>query len=157
MAGAPLTWDTLRELAGFRSEKGCAVSLYVDLDPSTAPTAADIETRFNSLLNEAERHADAQDYDHEQKQALLRDLNRVRVWWEADFDRSGTNGVAVFASSLDGLWEVLSVPDPVPDEVWSRAAWHYDEKALAGLVLHVALVNLFNRLNVGTRQPAGDW
>ncbi len=48
-------------------------------------------------------------------------------------------------------------PDAVPDDTWARAAWHYDPKALAALVLHVALVNLFNRLNVSTRQPAGDW
>jgi AhpD family alkylhydroperoxidase len=47
--------------------------------------------------------------------------------------------------------------DPVPDETWARAAWHYDQTELAALVLHVALVNLFNRLNVSTRQPAGDW
>lgn len=47
--------------------------------------------------------------------------------------------------------------DPVPDEIWNRASRHYDDKALAALVLHVALVNLFNRLNVSTRQPAGDW
>ncbi|MDP2528580.1 MAG: carboxymuconolactone decarboxylase family protein [Candidatus Palauibacterales bacterium] len=48
-------------------------------------------------------------------------------------------------------------PDPVPDETWARAAEHYDREALAALVLHVALTNLFNRLNVATRQPAGDW
>ncbi len=47
--------------------------------------------------------------------------------------------------------------DPVPDETWSRVAEHYDERAIASLVLHVALTNLFNRLNVATRQPAGDW
>ena len=47
--------------------------------------------------------------------------------------------------------------DPVPDETWARAAWHYDRTELAALVLHVALVNLFNRVNVSTRQPAGDW
>ena len=47
--------------------------------------------------------------------------------------------------------------DPVPDEVWTSAAEHFDERALAALVLHVALTNLFNRLNVSTRQPAGDW
>lgn len=47
--------------------------------------------------------------------------------------------------------------DPVPDETWARVAEHYDDKQLGALVLHVALVNLFNRLNVSTRQPAGDW
>lgn len=48
-------------------------------------------------------------------------------------------------------------PDPVPDETWARVAGHFDEKALSALVLHVALVNLFNHVNVSTRQPAGDW
>ena len=48
-------------------------------------------------------------------------------------------------------------PDPVPDEAWARAAEQYDKQELTALVLHVALVNLFNRLNLSTRQPAGDW
>ena len=47
--------------------------------------------------------------------------------------------------------------EAVPDEVWAGAAAHFDERGLAALVLHVALTNLFNRLNVTTRQPAGDW
>jgi AhpD family alkylhydroperoxidase len=47
--------------------------------------------------------------------------------------------------------------DPVPDGTWARAAEHYDERGLAALVLHVALTNLFNRLNIATRQPGGDW
>lgn len=45
--------------------------------------------------------------------------------------------------------------DPVPDDVWNGAARHYDEQALAVLVLHVALVNVWNRVNVTTRQVAG--
>jgi AhpD family alkylhydroperoxidase len=45
--------------------------------------------------------------------------------------------------------------DPVPDDVWQEAARHYDERALAGLVLHIALINAFNRVNVTTRQIAG--
>jgi len=47
--------------------------------------------------------------------------------------------------------------DPVPDEVWNEAARHYDEKALAALLLSIATTNVFNRLNVGTRQVAGSW
>ena len=48
-------------------------------------------------------------------------------------------------------------PDPVPDDVWDEAAKHYDEKALAGLLLAIAAVNVWNRLNVSTRQVAGEW
>jgi AhpD family alkylhydroperoxidase len=48
-------------------------------------------------------------------------------------------------------------PDPVPDEIWNEAARHYDERALAGLLLAIATVNVWNRLNVATAQPAGEW
>lgn len=46
--------------------------------------------------------------------------------------------------------------DPVPDSVWEEAARHHDEQAIAALVMHVAIANLFNRLNVTTRQVAGS-
>jgi alkylhydroperoxidase family enzyme len=45
--------------------------------------------------------------------------------------------------------------DPVPDHIWAEAAKHYDERALAGLLLWIAITNLFNRLNVATGQIAG--
>jgi AhpD family alkylhydroperoxidase len=48
-------------------------------------------------------------------------------------------------------------PDPVSDEVWAEAARHYDETALGTLVTWIALVNLFNRVNVTTHQVAGRW
>ena len=47
--------------------------------------------------------------------------------------------------------------DPVPDEVWNEAARHYDERSLAALVLSIAVINVWNRLNVATRQVAGEW
>jgi AhpD family alkylhydroperoxidase len=45
--------------------------------------------------------------------------------------------------------------EPVPDDVWEEAARNYDEQALAGLVLAIAGINVWNRLNVTTRQVAG--
>jgi len=48
-------------------------------------------------------------------------------------------------------------PDPVPDEIWDEAARHYDQKQLAALVLAIATINVWNRLNVATRQVAGEW
>lgn len=47
--------------------------------------------------------------------------------------------------------------DPVPDEIWAEAARHYDEAALGVLVLNIALINFWNRINVTTRQVAGSW
>ena len=48
-------------------------------------------------------------------------------------------------------------PDAVPDEIWDEAARHYNERALAGLLLAIATINVWNRLNVSTRQIAGEW
>lgn len=45
--------------------------------------------------------------------------------------------------------------DPVPDAVWNEAARHYDEPALATLVLSIAMINVWNRLNVAVKQVAG--
>lgn len=48
--------------------------------------------------------------------------------------------------------------DPVPDEIWDEAVRHYDETELAALVLAIASINVWNRLNVATRQVAGqEW
>jgi AhpD family alkylhydroperoxidase len=47
--------------------------------------------------------------------------------------------------------------DPVPDDLWKEAARHYGEADLAILVLAIANINLWNRLNVATRQIAGVW
>ena len=55
----PLTWTTLRDLAGFRSDGGCAISLYLDLDPADSPTPTAVDTRVNSLLSEAEKRVEA--------------------------------------------------------------------------------------------------
>jgi alkylhydroperoxidase family enzyme len=47
--------------------------------------------------------------------------------------------------------------DAVPDEVWREASRHFSEAALGALVMSIALANLWNRLNVATRQVTGDW
>ena len=46
-------------------------------------------------------------------------------------------------------------PDAVSDAVWDEAARHYDEAQLAALVLSIASINAWNRLNVATRQITG--
>lgn len=46
-------------------------------------------------------------------------------------------------------------PDPVPDEIWDEAARHFDETALASLLLTISSINVWNRLNAATRQIAG--
>ena len=45
--------------------------------------------------------------------------------------------------------------DGVSDEIWEEAARHYDEQSLSALILQIGLINIFNRINVSTRQVAG--
>jgi AhpD family alkylhydroperoxidase len=47
--------------------------------------------------------------------------------------------------------------DPVPDAIWEEARKYYDESAMAGLLLGISAINVWNRLNVATRQVAGEW
>jgi AhpD family alkylhydroperoxidase len=57
----------------------------------------------------------------------------------------------------EAVTRISDQQDPVPDEVWDEARRHYDEKAMAALILSIATTNVYNRLNVSTRQEAGNW
>jgi peptide chain release factor subunit 1 len=113
-----ITWERLRELAGFRAERGCAVSLYVGLDPSDVPTPGDLASVTRSLLARADRQLDERrdSLAHDERSALAADLERIGAWFEDEFDRDGVRGIAVFAAGLDRLFVPLELPWPVEDE-----------------------------------------
>jgi len=113
MAGT-VTWSLLRELAGFRAEKGCAISLCLNLDPSDVPTAGDAQTRMNAMLRAADK-TDRTDLTHEQRSALKADFQRIATWFDDEFERDGSQGLAVFAAGLDNFWRTLALPEPVRD------------------------------------------
>lgn len=81
-------------------------------------------------------------------------LFAVSAWRESPHFSEAERAALSLAESATRLADRA---DPVPDEVWEAAARHYDERALASLVLSIALTNAFNRLNVATRQVAGAW
>jgi peptide chain release factor subunit 1 len=113
-----MTWEQLRELAAFRAGKGCAISLYVDLDPSDVPTPADVQTKVNSVLQAAERHLDERKalLTRDQREALKQDLQRIAAWFDDGFDRQGARAIAVFADGLDNFWATISLPEATGDE-----------------------------------------
>jgi AhpD family alkylhydroperoxidase len=45
--------------------------------------------------------------------------------------------------------------EPVPDALWDEVADHFDEKGLSALILTIAVLNFFNRINTTIREPAG--
>jgi peptide chain release factor subunit 1 len=114
-----ITSDELRDLAAFEAEKGCAVSLYLDLDPSVSPTAGDAATRLHSLLDEAAKGdgANRRDLSHDQRQGLKADFTRIQDYYEREFTREGARGLAVFIAGLDNVWRPLALTEPVRDDV----------------------------------------
>ncbi|MFE1380912.1 carboxymuconolactone decarboxylase family protein [Streptomyces sp. NPDC058740] len=79
-------------------------------------------------------------------------LFAVAAWREAPYFSDEERAALALAEAATRL---ADTSDAVPDEVWDAAADHYDEKQLAAIVLMVGVTNLFNRINVTTRQPAG--
>jgi|SRR5579875_2621035 len=80
-------------------------------------------------------------------------LFAVAAWRDAPYFTDAERAALALAEAVTRLSDRA---DPVPDEIWDEAARHYDEKALAALILSIATTNVFNRLNVTTRQVAGD-
>jgi len=81
-------------------------------------------------------------------------LDTVAAWREAPYFTDAERAALALTEAVTRLSDRA---DPVPDAIWEEAARHYNEKALAALVLSIATTNLFNRVNVSTRQIAGSW
>src|SRR4029450_11513161 len=86
-----MTWDALRQLAGFRAEKGCAISLYVDLDPSVSPTPGDAQTRVHSLLDQGEKKNNSTHQTHQVRLGLKADFGRIRAFFRNELERDGAH------------------------------------------------------------------
>lgn len=77
----------------------------------------------------------------------------VAAWREAPWFADAERAALALAEAMTRLADRA---DAVPDPVWDDAARHFDEQQLAALVVWIATSNLFNRINVACRQPAGD-
>jgi peptide chain release factor subunit 1 len=117
MAGM-VTAERLRELAAFRVEQGCAISLYVGFEPSTSSTIPAAHVKINSLVDEAQKSAFATrgELTHDQKLGLQADFDRIRTFLSEELDRSGVRGVAIFSAGLDNFWSVSPLSETVPDD-----------------------------------------
>jgi AhpD family alkylhydroperoxidase len=81
-------------------------------------------------------------------------IHTVAGWRDVSYFTEAERAALALAEAAT---RIADRPDPVPDDVWEQAAAHYDEAQLAALVLAVAAINTWNRLNVATRQISGDW
>jgi AhpD family alkylhydroperoxidase len=81
-------------------------------------------------------------------------LFSVAAWRDTPYFTEGERAALALTEALTRLSDR---PDPVPDAIWSEADKHFDEQELATLILAIASINVWNRLNVAVRQPAGVW
>ncbi|MET0595101.1 MAG: carboxymuconolactone decarboxylase family protein [Polyangiaceae bacterium] len=77
----------------------------------------------------------------------------VGAWRESPYFTDAERAALALAEAMTRLSDRA---DPVPDDIWAEVTKHYDEGATAALVLSIATINVWNRLNVATRQIAGD-
>ena len=81
-------------------------------------------------------------------------IHLVAAWRETPYFSDAERAALALTEAATRL---ADRPDPVPDEVWEEAARHYSETQLAALVISIATINAFNRVNVTTAQPSGEW
>ena len=81
-------------------------------------------------------------------------LNLVAVWREA---KVFTEAERAALELTEQGTRIADAAGGVTDEAWANAAKHYDDDQLAALVALIALINTYNRMNVITQQPAGDY
>jgi AhpD family alkylhydroperoxidase len=78
----------------------------------------------------------------------------VAAWREAPYFTDAERAALALTEAATRL---ADRPDPVSDQVWEEAARHYDEPQLAALVISIAAINAWNRINATTGQITGNW
>jgi peptide chain release factor subunit 1 len=119
MGANTITRGRLRRLADVRAERGRVLSVFLNLDPTEFGTPAARSTAITSVLTEAAHQVeDARGLDHDERDALKADLERVREALSAsDLAADGTRAVAVYACEPEDLLEVVSLRRPVDSGV----------------------------------------
>jgi alkylhydroperoxidase family enzyme len=77
----------------------------------------------------------------------------VSAWREAPYYTDAERAALALTEAATRLADSAGIPD----EVWDEAARHYDKQQLAGLVLTIAGINAWNRINASTGQITGRW
>jgi len=106
--------DRIRELAGHRTSN-VVTSCYLDVDGRRQVRPADYETQLDHLLREAREKAAG--FGPEAARSVAADLDRIAAWVRSGFDRSRVRGLAFFACSADGFFDVVESPLPVRNGV----------------------------------------
>jgi AhpD family alkylhydroperoxidase len=78
----------------------------------------------------------------------------VAAWRETPYFTAAERAALELTETLTRLADRGS--EAVPDALWSEVSEHFDEQQRAALVLDIAQINVWNRVNAATRQVAGE-
>jgi AhpD family alkylhydroperoxidase len=78
----------------------------------------------------------------------------VAAWRDAPWFEDAERAALALTEAVT---RIADHPESVTDDIWANAAKHYDETQLGGLLVEIAAINVWNRLNVATRAVAGAW
>jgi AhpD family alkylhydroperoxidase len=76
----------------------------------------------------------------------------VGAWRHAPYFSDAERAALALTEALTRL---ADQGDPVPDTLWAEMTRHYDERSLAALIVSIANINVWNRLNAAVGQVAG--
>ncbi|HEX7134754.1 MAG TPA: carboxymuconolactone decarboxylase family protein [Iamia sp.] len=79
-------------------------------------------------------------------------LLQLATWRETDLYTPAERAALAVAEAATRL---ADTPEAVDDDLWADLTDHYDDKAIAAIVVMVAMTNMFNRINTTVREPAG--
>lgn len=111
-----ITSATLHRLAQLRADGPLILSAYLDLDPERFATPSARATAIRSLIDDGHRKVEAAKLEHEQHEQLRGDLERIAAQLRAG-PPPGAHGLAVLSCSSLGLFESLSLPEPVENSI----------------------------------------
>jgi AhpD family alkylhydroperoxidase len=80
-------------------------------------------------------------------------LFAVAAWRETPYFSDAERAALALTEALT---RIADRSEQVPDAIWDAAAERFDEVQLGALVLDIATVNLWNRLNIATQQVVGE-
>jgi hypothetical protein len=76
----------------------------------------------------------------------------VSAWRESPYFDDAERAALALTDALTRLADRSD--DPVPDELWAEVVKYYDEQQVSALILQIATLNLFNRINVAVKEQA---
>jgi peptide chain release factor subunit 1 len=112
-----ITKAGLQRLARLRADGPLVLSAYLNLDPERFATAGARETEVRSLIDSGHRWIESAGLEHDHREQLRADLQRLESSLSGGDAPSGAHGLALFCCSSLDLFEILSLPEPVETSI----------------------------------------